>query len=223
MTHPYHGPSPQRGHPAAGAPTGGRPGSPPGWSGAPGPGYGPPPFPGGGPVPPRPRRTGLWATLAALGLVVAVVAVTGFVAPGFFLARDHAANPGPASVGQPPAAPSTTTSSFSRSSDSQFQAARTVAEEFLRRLNADTLDGPDGAKAMACPGSESLLGGTIVLNVQAPTQLAIPSAGTVRFRDPVIEVDIAGVTHQRAVTGSVRLQPWQDHQPCVRIIQLSQD
>ncbi len=203
MTHPQHG-----------YPTG----PPPGWSGGPRPGYGPPPYPGRGPVPPRPRRTGLWVTLAALGLVVVIVAVTGFVAPGFFLPHENTANPGLSS-----AAPSPAASSFSRGSDSQLQAARTVAEEFLRRLNADALDGPDGAKAMACPGSESLLGGTITLSVEAPTRLAIPDQGIVRFHDPVIEVDIEGVTHQRSVSGFVRLQPWQDHEPCVRIIQLSRN
>jgi hypothetical protein len=106
---------------------------------------------------------------------------------------------------------------FSRSSPAQLQAARQVAEEFLRRLNANTIDGSAGAKAMACPGSESLLGGTL-LAVEPPTQLAIPTQGEVRFRDPVIEVDVAGVTDQRTVTGYVRLQPWQDHQPCVRIL-----
>ncbi|NBH09008.1 hypothetical protein [Amycolatopsis sp. SID8362] len=178
--------------------------------------HGPSSWPGqfGGPVPPPPRRTGLWVALAALGLavVVAAVAVTGFVTPGFFLSRSAAPPPSPA----PP-----TTSSFSRDSDSQLEAARTVAEEFLRRLNADTIEGPDGAKAMACPGSESLLGGTILLNVEAPTQLAV--AGEVRFHDPVIEVDVAGTTHQRSVTGYVRLQPWQDHEPCVRILQLGRN
>ncbi|MBE1502642.1 hypothetical protein H4696_009742 [Amycolatopsis lexingtonensis] len=143
------------------------------------------------------------------------VLVTGFAAPGFFLPRDRE----PAPAAQPPAETSAP-SSFSRNSDSQLEAARTVAEEFLRRLNADLIEGPDGAKAMACPGSESLLGGTILLAVEAPTQLEIPADGEVRFHDPVIEVDVTGTTHQRTVTGYVRLQPWQDHQPCVRILQL---
>jgi hypothetical protein len=52
------------------------------------------------------------------------------------------------------------------------------------------------------------------------SQLAIPTHGETQFRDPVIEVDIAGVTNQRAVTGYLRLQPWQDHQPCVRVLQI---
>jgi hypothetical protein len=117
--------------------------------------------------------------------------------------------------------PPATSSSFARNSDGQLQAARKVAEEFLRRLTYDKIDGPDGAKAMACPGSESLLSGTILLTVESPTELGIPSAGKVTFRDPVIEVDVAGVTHQQVVTGVVRIQPWQDHQPCVRLLQLT--
>ncbi|WP_158641318.1 hypothetical protein [Amycolatopsis eburnea] len=67
----------------------------------------------------------------------------------------------------------------------------------------------------------SKLGGTILLNVEAPTQLEVQ--GEVRFHDPVIEVDVAGTTHQRTVTGYVRLQPWQDHEPCVRILQLGRN
>ncbi|WP_410570468.1 hypothetical protein [Amycolatopsis sp. cmx-4-61] len=150
-------------------------------------------------------------SVAALGVFVAVVLVTGFGTPGFLLRHD---DPKPPSAGQ---TTPTSTSRFARNSDSQLQAAKTVAEEFLQRLNANKLDGPDGAKAMACPGSNSLLGGTL-LAVEPPTQLAIPTQGEVRFHDPVIEVDVAGVTDQRAVTGYVRLQPWKDHQPCVRIL-----
>ncbi|WP_410633877.1 hypothetical protein [Amycolatopsis sp. cmx-4-83] len=152
-------------------------------------------------------------------MVIVVVLVTGFAAPGFILSHDREAAPAPDTTTQSPTETSTP-SSFSRNGDSQLQAAKTVTEEFLRRLNADVIEGADGAKAMACPDSESLLGGTVMLAVEAPTQLAIPADGEVRFHDPVIEVDVTGTTHKRAVTGYVRLQPWQDHQPCVRILQL---
>ncbi|WP_143168741.1 hypothetical protein [Amycolatopsis australiensis] len=160
-------------------------------------------------------------SLALAGVLVVGLLLTGFVAPGFFLRQNHVptASSSPSSAGSTSADPSPATSSYSRNSPSQLQAARAVTEEFLKRLNADAIDGPDGAKAMACPGSESLLGGTL-LAVEAPTQLAIPTQGETRFRDPVIEVDITGVTNQRAVTGYVRLQPWQDHEPCVRILHI---
>ncbi|OXM68254.1 hypothetical protein [Amycolatopsis vastitatis] len=167
---------------------------------------------------PRRRRTALWVSLVAAGVSVAVVLVTGFVVPGFFLRHDRSPGTAAASSQVPSTGgPTTSRTPFSRSDPGQLQAARQVTEEFLCCLNANAIDGPGGAKAMGCPGSESLLGGTL-LAVAPPTQLAIPTQGEVRFRDPVIEVDVAGVTNQRAVTGYVRLQPWQDHQPCVRIL-----
>jgi hypothetical protein len=187
------------------------------WPGAVGSGFGAP-YPGGAPVPPRRRRTALWISLVAAGLFVAVVLVTGFLAPGFFVRHDRSPDSAAASSQVPSTGgPTTSRTPFSRSDPAQLQDARQVAEEFLRRLNANVIDGSAGAKTMGCPGSESLLGGTL-LAVEPPTQLAIPTQGEVRFRDPVIEVDVAGVTDQHAVTGYVRLQPWQDHQPCVRIL-----
>lgn len=105
----------------------------------------------GGP-PPKKSKTGLWIGLGAGVLVIAAVAVTGFVAPGFFLSKktDNAAAKPPAAPSAtvaPPSAPSTSPSS-SGSSTSTDPAVAAAAAKLLQALNSGDVT---GATAMVCP------------------------------------------------------------------------
>ncbi|GAA1991803.1 hypothetical protein [Amycolatopsis minnesotensis] len=147
MTGPPVPPRPGWGqHPQGPRPQWGRP--------APG-GY--PPH-GGYPPPPKPNRAPLWIALGALGVVVAAVLVTGFVAPGFFLGKDTgAAAPAP-SPAAPPPAPSAGAPSSSAGTTPEGEYTAPV-KAFLDAVNSGD---QDGAMKFVCSGDTTLVKARLV-------------------------------------------------------------
>jgi hypothetical protein len=150
----------------------------------------------------------VWVAVAAATVAIVAVLVTGFVAPGFLLPGDsHPEIPasGPVAADPSVAVPPTT------------GEASTTAEEFVAKLNAgDT----DGAAALACVGSESIVGGQLLLAVEPPTsltvgvQLSAQEMGRQRF----VKFEMTGSTKQRDVNGTIQLQVLPDAPPCVRVL-----
>lgn len=142
----------------------------------------PPRYPGPAPYgwsapPPRKRRTGLWAGLAAVVVLIGALLVTGFLAPGFLLGQD----------GARPAAP--TTSATPGATRDPNDSAR----KFLTALNG----GDRGtAEGMFCPHStpgpqlEQALGGNTRLRLAKPVDADAPYSvfgeltGTVNGKRP---------------------------------------
>lgn len=180
------------------------------------PGHGYPQGPGysQGP-PPKKSRTGLWAGLAVGAVVLVALAITGFVAPGFFLGKDSGgAQAGP--VAPPPAAPSTSDTPSaappSSSDGESLEKAVALAKQFVDRLNANDTK---GAGAMKCPNSGTILEGVILLSIEPPTSLTVGSATGGRLR---IEVEVSGTTKGKQVSGTVSVQDRPGTPQCIRLI-----
>ncbi|GAB1510521.1 hypothetical protein [Actinophytocola sp. KF-1] len=101
-------------------------------------GYGPPP-----PPPPKKNTAAIVSVVAAVVLLLAGLGITGFVAPGFFLADDETPTGGGGT-------PSSTTSS---------QAPDTSGGEDVLEAVADGLDGQDKSalRDLACADAESIV------------------------------------------------------------------
>jgi hypothetical protein len=145
---------------------------------------------------------------------VVVVLVTGFVAPGFFLSGTSSTEM-PAS-GPTPANPSTDVSPPSTGTD-PVTVAQPVAEEFLSKVNGgDT----DGATALACAGSESIISGQLLLAVEPPTSLTVgvPLGVQQMGQQLFVAFEMGGSTKQREVSGTIRLQVLEGGMACVRVL-----
>ncbi|WP_157357393.1 hypothetical protein [Amycolatopsis nigrescens] len=147
----------------------------PGGYGTPG-GYGGPP-----PPPEKKNRTGLWVGIGIAVVAVAALAVTGFVAPGFFLSKDEpsAAAPPPSQSSAPSSRSSAPRSSTESSSPSESEQvppslglpdspANPTLKEFVAKLNAK--DGA-GASALACEDAAVLVEAGVQTAVAGEPQL----------------------------------------------------
>ena len=127
-------------------------------------------YPGGpGGEPPKSNKTGLWIGIAVAVVLVAALAITGFVAPGFFLSKDKSDNqaqtqapvPPPSSQLAPPSSagglpsddPSAPTESDSPDSGGVDAAqVKQLVDDFIGKINAKDAA---GAAAMLCAKSTS--------------------------------------------------------------------
>ncbi|GAA1969325.1 hypothetical protein [Amycolatopsis minnesotensis] len=203
-------------HPQQPGNWGGYPGQPQGYPQGPGyPGHG---YPRGGP--PKKSRTGLWAGLAAGVVVLVVLAITGFVAPGFFLGKDSGTGQaGPETP--PPAPPSESTSDTpttapsrpsSGASAESLEKAVALTRQFVDKLNANDTK---GAGAMKCPDSGTILEGLIVLSIEPPTSLTVGSATSGARR---IQVQVSGTTMGKQTSGTVTVQDSPGAPQCIRML-----
>ncbi|QWF80522.1 Twin-arginine translocation protein TatA [Amycolatopsis sp. CA-230715] len=174
-------------------------------------GYG---YPPGGP--PKKSKAGLWAAIAIGVVVLLALAITGFVAPGFFLSKDDGAQAGP--VAPPPSAPSESTSDTpsaapsSSSGGESREKAVALAKQFVDKLNAND---PKGAGAMKCPNSGTILEGVILLSIEPPTSLTVGSATGGGLK---IDVEVSGTTKGKQVSGTVSVQDRPGTPQCIRLI-----
>lgn len=177
----------------------------------------PPPYPHGHPPPPPPKKShpALWAGLAIGGALLLIVAITGFVAPGFFLSRDTTgAAPAPTErpVTAPPETEAAPTSSAANSAD-RLAEAKAVAQRFIDKLNAGDNDG--AADELGCPdSSKNLLKGQIIVTFDPPTKLTLGDVTEQGF----IFVGFSGTSQQTTVSGRIRVQALPGSPMCVRLL-----
>lgn len=122
--------------------------------GPPGP-YG---YPGSGPYTPPPKKnhTGVIVTAIVAVITLGVLAITGFVAPGFFLEEDSNTTSGKSAQSEqttpPPRPRRTFTVPRPSTPPADFAAGQQLARKFLDKINSR--DAP-GATAMLCANATS--------------------------------------------------------------------
>ncbi|MEV6832097.1 hypothetical protein [Amycolatopsis sp. NPDC051102] len=185
--------------------------------------YRPLAYPGAAPVPPPPKPVGRRVAIAVTGLLAAILAITGFAVPGFFLHHDDPA-PAVAAPGSTSARPAAPTSSVAAKttihmgSPEQLAAAKNLIATFVDALNHDDAK---AAGHLACPESASILGGQLIVAVEAPTNLAVADDEPEYQGAGYIGVRVGGTTNQRQVAGEILAwQPLTRAELCVRRLDL---
>ncbi|MDS0140562.1 MULTISPECIES: hypothetical protein [unclassified Amycolatopsis] len=180
--------------------------------------------PGAVPPPPPPKPVGRRVAIAVTGLAVATFAVTGFAAPGFLLHHDDprpAAAAAPDSTSARPTAPTTSAAAkttIHMGSPEQLDAAKKLITKFVDALNHDDAK---AAGQLACPESSSILGGQLIVAVEAPTNLSVTDAEPEWEGAGYIGVKVSGTTNQRQVGGEILAwQPLTRPELCVRRLDL---
>ncbi|SFW13572.1 hypothetical protein SAMN04489730_0172 [Amycolatopsis australiensis] len=185
--------------------------------------YRPLAYPDASPVPPPPKPVGRRIAIAVIGLLVAILAVTGFAYPGFFLhhhdpARTAAA---PGSTSAPPTAPTSSAAAkttIHMGSPEQLAEAKKLIAKFVDALNHDDAK---AAGQLACPESASILGGQLIVAVEAPTNLAVADNEPEYEGAGFIGVRVGGTTNQHKVAGEILAwQPLTRAALCVRRLDL---
>ena len=179
---------------------------------------------GGPPAPPKKSKTGMWIAIGATVVVVlAVLGVTGFVAPGFFLSKDdnNVAAPPSSSTSAKPSTPKTTpkkttpTTKPSTPSGSGGADAKGVLQGFIDKLNAG--DTP-GALALGCSDSKDLLDSWLKTFLKPPLQLQL---GEVPDDEFLVEGQVTGTSAGKNVKGTLSATNFDDKGFCVSTMLVS--
>ncbi|MFI5584849.1 hypothetical protein ACIA5G_07455 [Amycolatopsis sp. NPDC051758] len=179
---------------------------------------------GGPPAPPKKSKTGMWIAVGATVVVVlAVLGVTGFVAPGFFLSKDdnNVAAPPSSSTSAKPSTPKTTpkkttpTTKPSSPSGSGGADAKGVLQGFIDKLNAG--DTP-GALALGCSDSKDLLDSWLKTFLKPPLQLQL---GEVPDDEFLVEGQVTGTSAGKNVKGTLSATNFDDKGFCVSTMLVS--
>ncbi|MGW4061098.1 hypothetical protein ACWEGE_22650 [Amycolatopsis sp. NPDC004747] len=162
---------------------------------------------GGPPAPPKKSKTGMWIGIGATVVVVlAVLGITGFVAPGFFLSKDDtntAAAPSSSTSAKPspskPTSKKPTTSASQPPADSGGGAsdAKAVLQGFIDKLNAGD---NNGAVALGCADSKQLLSSWLETFLKPPLQLQL---GDVPADKYLVEGEVTGTSAGKPVKGTL--------------------
>ena len=178
---------------------------------------------GGPPAPPKKGRTGMWIAVgAAVVVVLALVGVTGFVTPGFFLSKnDNTAAASPPSTSANPSAPKTTprraTTPTTKPSTSGGSGsdAKAVLQSFIAKLNAGD---NAGAVALGCANSKKLLDSWLKTFLKPPLQLQL---GDVPDDEYLVEGAVTGTAAGKPVTGTLSATNFDDKGFCVSTMLVS--
>lgn len=146
------------------------------------------------PVPPAQNKTALWVGIGVLAavVVIGVVAITGFVAPGFFLADDEGRNGAVATSSAPPAS--------TRSSPSS-SAPDTTASEPPAGIPSQRTELPKRSAPLANPANCAYPAdstGSVPKKANPPAAGPTPAAGTVAATVKTTAGEI-GLTLDRAL------------------------
>jgi hypothetical protein len=163
---------------------------------------------GGPPAPPKKSKTGMWVAIgAAVVVVLALVGITGFVAPGFFLSKDEdntaAAAPSSSTSAKPTAPkttakrPTTPTTKPSASEGGGGADAKVVLQGFIDKLNAGD---NNGAVALGCADSKELLSSWLETFLKPPLQLQL---GDVPADKYLVEGQVTGTAAGKPVKGTL--------------------
>ncbi|MEU4249686.1 hypothetical protein AB0F15_19975 [Amycolatopsis sp. NPDC026612] len=160
---------------------------------------------GGPPAPPKKSRTGMWVAIgSAVVVVLALVGITGFVAPGFFLSKDDNTAAAPASsTSAKPSAPKTTSrKSTTRATEPPAAGggnsdAKAVLQGFIDKLNAGD---NNGAVAMGCADSKDLLSSWLDTFLKPPLQLQL---GEVPADKYLVSGEVTGTAAGKPVKGTL--------------------
>ncbi|KDN23821.1 hypothetical protein [Amycolatopsis rifamycinica] len=157
---------------------------------------------GGPPAPPKKSKTGMWIAIgAAVVVVLALVGVTGFVAPGFFLSKDDdtstAAAPSSSTPTANPTATKPTTPSRKPSSGSGSSEGKAVLQGFIDKLNAGD---NAGAVALGCEQAKQRLGSWIETFLDPPLQLQL---GDVPNDRSLVIAEVSGTAAGKPVEGTL--------------------
>lgn len=176
---------------------------------------------GGPPAPPKKSKTGMWIAIGATVVVVlAVLGVTGFVAPGFFLSKDDNTVAAPPSTSAKPTAPKSTTkktpTSTSKAPSSGGGAdAKVVLQGFIDKLNAGD---NAGALALGCSDSKDLLDSWLKTFLKPPLQLTL---GEVPDDEFLVEGQVTGTSAGKNVKGTLSATNFDDKGFCVSTMLVS--
>jgi hypothetical protein len=162
---------------------------------------------GGPPAPPKKNKTGMWIAIgSAVVVVVALVGITGFVAPGFFLSKDDtdtAAAPSSSTSAKPstskPTSKRPTTSATKPPSGNEGSSsdAKAVLQGFIDKLNAGD---NAGAIALGCTDSKELLSSWLETFLKPPLQLQL---GDVPADKYLVEGEVTGTSAGKPVKGTL--------------------
>lgn len=178
---------------------------------------------GGPPAPPKKSKTGMWIAVGAAVLVVlAVVGVTGFVTPGFFLSKDdgtNAAAPG-SSTSARPTAPKTTprkpaSTEPSASGGEGDSDARPVLQQFIDKLNAGD---NAGAVALGCADSKELLSSWLDTFLKPPLQLQLGDVPSDKY---LVEGQVTGTAAGKPVKGTLSATNFEKKGFCISTMLVS--
>lgn len=168
---------------------------------------------GGPPAPPKQNKTGL-----IIGIVIGVVVliafgVTGFVAPGFLLAKggdNNTAAPAPAASSSkaPGSAPESEPKSSAPSTEESTESGGDAGSEgnpkgvqnlkdFMAKVSAGD---KAGALSLVCADAKEAMSDSIDLMAPSPSKLEITKTGGIG--DGFVTGDIAGTVKGEDVTGS---------------------
>ncbi|QRP49091.1 hypothetical protein [Amycolatopsis sp. FDAARGOS 1241] len=161
---------------------------------------------GGGSQPPKNGKTGLWIGIAvAVVVVVAVLGITGFVAPGFFLGKDSSNTTAQTQNPAPPARtsrPQPTESSLPTeetaapgAGGSASADGKQIVDDFVAKRNAKDAS---GALARACKGGNATMRGDIDEVIGGDPQLTVED-----YRTSTRTADVGGSLSGRDAHGSV--------------------
>jgi hypothetical protein len=175
---------------------------------------------GGPPAPPKQSKTGMWIAVgAAVVVVLAVLGVTGFVTPGFFLSKDdnNVAAPPATSTSAKPSTPrkTTPTTKPSTPSGSGSADAKGVLQGFIDKLNAG--DTP-GALALGCSDSKDLLDSWLTTFLKPPLKLQL---GEVPDDEYLVEGQVTGTSAGKSVKGTLSATNFDDKGFCVSTMLVS--
>ncbi|HET6710094.1 hypothetical protein, partial [Amycolatopsis sp.] len=162
---------------------------------------------GGPPAPPKKSKTGMWIAIgAAVVVVLALVGITGFVAPGFFLSKDDtntAAPPSSSTSAKPSPSkptskkPTTSATKPPSGSDGGSSDAKAVLQGFIDKLNAGD---NTGAVALGCADSKELLTSWLETFLKPPLQLQL---GDVPADKYLVEGEVTGTSAGKPVKGTL--------------------
>ncbi|WP_103337915.1 hypothetical protein [Amycolatopsis sp. CA-126428] len=164
---------------------------------------------GGPPAPPKKSKTGMWIAIgAAVVVVLALVGVTGFVAPGFFLSKDDtntAAAPSSSTSAKPsPSKPTTKKPTASATKPTTPDGggggnsdAKVLLQGFIDKLNAGD---NAGAVAMGCADSKELLSSWLDTFLKPPLQLQLGNVPTDKY---LVEGEVTGTSAGKPVKGTL--------------------
>jgi hypothetical protein len=177
---------------------------------------------GGPPAPPKQGKTGMWIAIGAVVvLVLAVLGITGFVAPGFFLSKDNNTAAPASSTSAKPSAPKTapkaTTPSAKPSTPrgSGSSDAKALLQGFIDKLNGGD---KAGAIALGCADSKQLLESWLQTFLKPPLQLKL---GEVPDDEYLVRGEVTGTSAGKSVEGTVSATNFDDKGFCISTMLVS--
>ncbi|WP_103347878.1 hypothetical protein [Amycolatopsis sp. CA-128772] len=179
---------------------------------------------GGPPAPPKKSKTGMWIAIgAAVVVVLALVGITGFVAPGFFLSKEDTAAPPATSTSAKPTTPKsstpkktpTATKPSKPSGGEGASDAKALLQGFIDKLNAGD---NAGAVAMGCSDSKDLLESWLSTFLKPPLQLQLGDVPNDKY---LVEGQVTGTSAGKPVKGTLSATNFDDKGFCVSTMLVS--